>query len=258
MNHSLILLFVLLSGVQSQAQTQKPATIPTPTETAPTPTEPKSSDKVDLNKLEEKYWSAKDDDFTVVQNRAYPKAKRWSATLHAGKPINDNYREGTTLGLSVGYFFTERHGLEFQYQRLNSDFSDLVKQFVAENRVYPNGNSFLASKTLAYQFVPFYAKMSFLDKRIIYFDMAIGLAIGQTDYRIDKQEGGDAKSALHYGFDITQHFFLSEHFAFRFDFRNRWTNESRERYYRVGTQERSLGPKQINDTTLLFGLTYWL
>ncbi len=268
MKNSLILLIVLLSGVQSLAQTQgkKPSPAPTiPTSSsAPAPDtsaagsqEPRSSDKMDLNKLEEKYWSAKDDDFTVVQNRAYPKANRWALSLHGGKPINDNYREGNMTGLTAGYFFSERYGLELQYQSFASDYSELVKQFVAEKAVYPNGNSFMSSKTLAFQFVPFYAKMSFLDKNIIYFDMAIGVGVGTTDYRIEKIEGGENKSAMHFSLDITQHFFLSEKFAFRFDFRNKWTNEDRARYYPVGAEERSLGSKQVNDTSLLLGLTYW-
>ena len=34
----------------------------------------RGSDKLDIKKLEQKYWAAKDDDFSVVQNRRYVKA----------------------------------------------------------------------------------------------------------------------------------------------------------------------------------------
>ncbi len=230
-----------------------------PTADAAGGSEQKGSDRVDLNKLEEKYWSAKDDDFTVVQNRAYPKAKRWSGSLYYGKPFNDNYREGTMTGASLGYYFTERYGIELQYQNMDSDFSELSKQFNDSYKTYPNGNSFVSGTSVVFQFVPLYAKMSFLDKRIIYFDMSIGLVLGNTEYRIEQVEGGQSKSAFHFGLDVTQQFFISERFAFRFDFRNKWTNESRANYNlpSVLKPERSLGDKLINDTSLLFGLTYW-
>src|SRR5687768_12565721 len=66
------------------------------------------SDKLDVQKLEQKYWSAKDDDFTVVQNRTFSKAKRWYLNTAYGVPINDPFSTGSILGLNVGYYFTER------------------------------------------------------------------------------------------------------------------------------------------------------
>src|SRR5687768_17351365 len=36
------------------------------------------SEKLDIQGLEEKYWAPKDTDFSVVQNRTYTKAKRFS------------------------------------------------------------------------------------------------------------------------------------------------------------------------------------
>ena len=47
------------------------------------------SDKLDIQKLEQKYWSAKDDDFSVIQNRAFQKEKRGFLSLNYGIPFND-------------------------------------------------------------------------------------------------------------------------------------------------------------------------
>jgi len=88
------------------------------------------SDKLDVQALENKYWSAKDDDFSVVQNRAFQKAKRFFGTLHAGAAINDPYFAGSYVGFSGGYFFNESWGLEGTYQMTNFDKSRSFKDIV--------------------------------------------------------------------------------------------------------------------------------
>ncbi len=220
----------------------------------------KESDKIDIQKLEQKYWSAKDSDFSVVQNRTYTKEKRLNLSLAYGLPINDPFYEGNVTSFMTSYYWSERSGLELNYTTSQFKTNDAFNNFVRDNGIYPNHNTFLNSKILNYSWTPFYAKMSFLDKKIIYFDMALGFGLGTTDYRQNTENGGKTKSAITKAFTITQHFFFSNHFSFRMDYVNKWTDEEKLRYQiKAGETEddRGLGKKSVNDSSLTFGLTYW-
>lgn len=214
------------------------------------------SDKLDIKKLEQKYWAAKDDDFTVVQNRKYTKAKRVSLTVSGGIPFNDPFATGTLTSLQLGYFFNERLGIDFNYTKGNLKDNDAVDQFINRYGVTPDRNNYSSSKMLSVTYVPLYAKMSFLDKSIIYFDMGFSLGLGTTDYIIKKQEGDETKSAASYQWGVNQQIFFTEHLAVRVDLINRYTNENRSKFS-TSAPSRDLGTKMTNDSSLLLGLTYW-
>lgn len=216
----------------------------------------RGSDKLDIKKLEQKYWSAKDDDFSVVQNRRYTKAERFFLNVAGGVPINDPFGKGTILGLQVGYFFNERLGIDIDYQKASMEDNDSTRQFKVDNLTSPNYN-FIESSTMASAtYVPLYAKMSFLDKTIIYFDMGISVGVGTTDYVIKREDGDEKRSAMSYQIGINQQIFFSEHFAVRLDFINKFTNEQKYKYSN-NAPNRDLGIKMVNDTSLLLGVTYW-
>lgn len=262
-NHHRLLLkmivfpLLLLSGATSaQTKTEEPKKI-----------ENSESDKLDIQKLEQKYWSAKDDDFSVIQNRAFQKEKRFFLSGNYGVPFNDPNSVGSIQGLSFGYFFNERWGLELSTSNANFKFNDTVDFFRSTYGALPNHNTMKSANTLMGYWVPIYAKMSLLDKKIIYFDMGIGLGVGTTSYDQNAcvlGEGCNAnsgidtisktnKSAPHYAFTIMQQFFLSEHWAVRVDLMNRYTNEDR-----INSRDKtSIGSKMTNDTTFQFGITYW-
>lgn len=219
------------------------------------------SDKLDIKKLEQKYWSAKDDDFSVVQNRAFTKEKRYFVDLSYGIPINDPYSTGSISGVTGGYYFSERWGLEFSWQDANLKGNDAFEQFVKEHGTVPNHNILQETYTLSAVYIPFYAKMSFLDKRIIYFDMGFGVGVGSTKYDMVKDKGSSSDQQPHYSFDVLQHFFFTNNFALRVNLKNKWTNEERSRYrLKSGESEsnRSLGTSTVNDTSLMLGVTFWL
>ncbi len=219
------------------------------------------SDKIDLKQLEQKYWSAKDDDFAVVQNRRYTKDHRHYLSLVAGPPISDPYSTGMITGFHYGYFFSERWGLDFEFTQANLHDNNATEQFITEHKTTPNHNNFVASKSLSYAFFPLYAKMSFLDKAIIYFDMGVSVGIGTVDYRILKEEGDETKSAFSYHITVTQQIFFSEHWALRADFTNRWTDEQLLRWAVTANSgsnpDRDHGTKKMNDTSLLLGVNYY-
>jgi outer membrane beta-barrel protein len=227
------------------------------------------SDKLDIQKLEQKYWSAKDDDFTVIQNRAFTKAGRFYINPSYGTPFNDPNSVGSMYGVNAGYYFSEKFGLELGYTTSNLKINDTVSNYKQSYGAIPDYNTFKSAATLMAYWVPIYAKMSLLDKKIIYFDMGIGAGVGTTGY--DQNlclvsnncgSGGSlsanntttiSKSAIHYAINVTQQYFLSEHWAVRVDFMNRWSAEE-SLSSKTGS---SLGNKSVNDTALQFGFTYW-
>lgn len=234
-------------------------------QTAPSAAE-RGSDKLDIKKLEQKYWAAKDDDFSVVQNRRYTKADRFYLTLSGGVPFNDPYSTGTITSGSLGYFFSERWGFEANYNSATLKDNDAVGQFVKTYGAIPDHNILKSSTFLSAIWVPFYAKMSALDRGIIYFDMGLSVGAGTLDYEITQAEGNVGKNVFAYKFGVFQQIFFTQHFAFRVDLINTWSNQERMKYYApntnvggitTGAGSRELGSETINDTSLMFGLTYW-
>lgn len=216
------------------------------------------SDKLDIKKLEEKYWSAKDDEYSVVQNRAFTKANRYYVFAAAGTPLNDAYSAGQVYTTNIGYYFSEKWGAEVSYMTASLINNDATDQFVREHRTVPNHNRLNSAVNANFMFVPLYAKMSFLDKKIIYFDMGVSVGFGQTTYSIVKEAGDKTSTGVNWNLKLFQHFFFTENIALRADFINMWTDEEKERYRVQGTNtDPKLGTSTINDTSLLLGVTYW-
>ncbi len=253
---SLLIISLAFIGAASQATAQ---------EAKPDAKQERGSDKLDIKKLEQKYWAAKDDDFSVVQNRRYTKADRFYLTASAGIPFNDPYSTGSIFAANLGYFMNERWGFELNYNSANMKDNDAVDQFVNTYKVMPDHNIFKSSEFLSAIWVPFYAKMSALDKAIIYFDMGLSVGVGNLNYEIAKVEGNDSKSAFAYKLGVFQQIFFSEHFAVRVDLNNTWSSQDKMKYYVPGstvngnaiTGVRDQGSETVNDTSLMIGLTYW-
>lgn len=196
--------------------------------------------KLDVSDLEKKYWAPKDTDFNVVQNRTYSKEKRFSGTVLFGTPTNDLFNEGTHLGLLGNYFFSERYGVELSYFSSSLGESSSVSRFreLSLGGTSPDYSTLKSQYGVSFNWVPFYSKMSFLNQKIIYFDMAFSPAISYLNYT--QQTDGDPaeknKSSIAYGIDITQYYFISKYFAVRVDLRNRWFTEKVIRFTDGSTQ----------------------
>jgi outer membrane beta-barrel protein len=246
------LLTIILSASGAWAQ-QTPA----PTPAAPA-ADSRGSDKLDIKKLEQKYWAAKDDDFSVVQNRRYTKAERFYFNLGGGIPFNDPFATGSILSGTAGYYFNERWGVDFTYSKANFKDNEAVDQFISRYGITPDRNYFDGSQMLSVSYVPLYAKMSFVDRAIIYFDMGISVGAGNVDYVIKKQEGDETMHAFAYQWSVFQQIFFSEHFAVRVDLINKYTTEQTYTWSTNPTStQRDLGKKSVNDSSFMLGLTYW-
>ncbi len=237
------------------------------------PVEPSKtgSDKMDLQKLEDKYWASKDDDYKVIQNRTFAKTGKFYGSAVYGILMNDPFAKGRVFGAMFGYYLNEDFGLEFSYLAYNSNKNETVSQFESTQgaaALSPNYNLIKGNKTLSATYTPFYAKMAFMNKAILYFDMGFTLGLGLTDYqqqKVTKDNGTGAKTASneivsspHVEFGIMQQLFLNQHFAFRIDVKNTIYTQKVKQYEitsNIPEGNRTESSKSGNDTTISLGLT---
>lgn len=262
---ALVSISVNSAWAQSKKATKKAA--PAPVVAPVTPSAPveggqKDSDKVDITDLEQKYWAPKDTDFSVVQNRTFTKDGKIFVSLQAGPLVNDYYSEGLLYGGTLSYFFNERHGIQATYLGADLKDSDPTKQLTNfGSGVSPDFGRFTSYYGVGYTFVPFYAKMSFLGSRIMYFDMAITPTIGMTQYDQVLEDRKNGKSSMTYGIDVTQYFFLTENFAIRADLKNQWFAEEVVSFRGNAGQGIVKGQKVRDEntqfTTFMLGLTLY-
>lgn len=224
----------------------------------------RESDAMDIKAIEEKYWSSKDTDFNVVQNRHYAKEKRFFFSLSYGPIMNDPYSIGRMTSLNFGHYFSERTGLEFGYETASLKDNDSTEFFKTRYGANPDYNLFKSYKSINYIISPFYAKMSFWNQTIIYFDMQFAIGIGQMTFEqqvLPEQGGNRIVNVMGFNFDITQQFFFHRNWAIRLDIKNKFTNQERLKYKLDGIApdetQRSLGTFPIQDTSILFGATYF-
>jgi outer membrane beta-barrel protein len=216
------------------------------------------SDKLDVSDLEKKYWAAKDTDFNVVQNRIYTKANRLTLTGGYGMLIGDSYSDGQILGVGTNYYFNDRYGIELSYNKINSSNNDQTEGFLNTYGVLPNHNKQTSFYGGAFNWVPFYAKMSFLGMKILYFDMAFSPGLGMTTYEQQLEAGNIEKQALTFTFDVSQHIFLSKHFAIRLDYKNHWFQEEVREFRSTAPYNNMKIKDQTNHTSILmFGATFY-
>jgi outer membrane beta-barrel protein len=213
-----------------------------------------------LDQLEQRYWSAKDDDFRVVQNRVYSKEGRLALTLHHGNLMNDNFGDGSLTGLAASYYFNEHWGLELNYLDSSVTRTDAMKR-VERLGTMPDHSLIDSTMTLSAVWIPFYAKMSVMDKTIIYFDMAFGVGVGQTEYSIQRQNlSGIPKSTPHISLDATQFYYLNTSLAVRLDVKYQIFEQERLRYgLNDGETEadRDLPSVQYQHLIMTLGLIYF-
>lgn len=231
----------------------------------------RSSDKVDLKKLEDKYWSAKDDDYGVIQNRTFSKAGKLYLTLSYGPLVNDPFAKSRAAGGMLGYYLNEDFGIEAHYLSYTSSKNESVENFnsLSAAGVSPNYNLISGAYGVSMTYTPFYAKMAFMNKAILYFDMGFTVGAGMTKYDqvifkrvngIGTAIGEDKISATspHFELGVMQQLFINKNFAFRVDVKNTFYSQKVLKYDVGVSGDQNARPeetKSANDTTIALGFT---
>src|SRR5690606_39441233 len=91
----------------------------------------------------------------------------------------------------------------------------MVTSFEDRYGATPNHGKVTGYYGASFNWVPFYAKMSWLGSRILYFDMASSPGLGVTTYDQQTDSGPKAATAPTPSFDVSQSIFFSKNFAFR-------------------------------------------
>lgn len=228
-------------------------------------------DSIDLKKLEEAYWASKDDNYSVIQNRTFTKTNKFYLSLGYGLLINDPYAKARELGVSVGYFLNEDLGLELSYYNFDSSQNDTVTAY--ENQfggAKPDYNLLKSKQTLSLVYSPLYAKMSLMNKSILYFDMGVTLGLGISQYEIqkvnkdgvgNKTQANEMASSPHLEIGLMQQLFINQTLAIRLDIKNSFYTQKTKQYeIAIGAAEstRTESSRSTNDTTFSLGLTLFL
>lgn len=264
------LIVLLATTAQATEKNTKISNLPTVSADKPATAHEAQSDSMDIKKIEEKYWTAKDDEYGVIQNRTFSKQRKYYVSLVHGPLINDPFASARVTGLMGGYYFSEDFGVEFSYFSYASSQNDTVSAY--ENQfggAKPDYNLIKGSKTLSLVYSPFYAKMSFMNKSIMYFDMGFTAGLGLSDYeiqKVDKDGGGnktstpEMKSSPHLEIGLMQQLFVNKNVAIRLDIKNSIYKQDTKQYeIGIGAPEssRQSGSKSSNDTTITMGLTFF-
>lgn len=222
------------------------------------PTAP-ADEKVDISDLEKKYWSTKDTDFNVVQNRLYSKAGRFSVAANYGLLVNDPWSTGQVFNGELAYYPSERFGIQGTYEYIDAQDNTATKEMIRAKGAHPDSNRLRDYFGIAAAWVPFYAKMSVLSSSIIYFDMQVSIGAGMQSYLQQMDTGHNQKQTPAVELNVTQHFFLTKNFAIRLDLKNRWYREEVVYYNSTSVVlggSRTIRDSVSNATVLTGGLTF--
>jgi outer membrane beta-barrel protein len=188
-----------------------------------------ADEKIDVSDLEKRYWTAKDSDFAVVQNRLFSKEGRVALSLEYGSLINDAWSESPTLGVSANYYLSERWGVEVAYTTTDSKDNQAIQNLRTQNG-FPDHNKPKTYTGVGLNWVPFYAKMAFLSSRILYFDMSITPGLGVVSFEQQIEGRNQVKQTPAVSLDLTQHLYLTQWLALRLDLKNRWYQDEIVKY----------------------------
>jgi outer membrane beta-barrel protein len=178
-----------------------------------------------------------------------------------GPLLTDSYNTSYNLGVAGNYYFSEREGVEAHYWSTVGSESDLVSYFKGRYGTIPDYNLTRAYFGLAYNYVPIYAKLSWLGKKILYFDMSVSPGLGVTQLESISIAGASGTSApstkqmpITLALDVAQQLFLSEYLALRVDLRNHIFQEA---VYGAATQAQ-VRTKVTYQGSITFGVTFFL
>jgi outer membrane beta-barrel protein len=186
----------------------------TATSYAQTDTKPVAGETVDIKKVSQKYINNQYEvEMNVIQNRQFSKANRFEFNVMGLSVNSDLFLTTYSVGASLGYHFSEYWGVRAVYWKDFSSTNNAYKTFVEKigggsspNPVEPN--SYMGAEL---KFSPFYGKLSFLKKSIVYYDFyaLAGLGLRKMEYN----------NALAPTFGLGQQFFISKFFSLFMEYR---------------------------------------
>ena len=171
-----------------------------------------NTEEVEVKKLREQYWSqGKDAEVGVVQNRLYSKKRKFEFSLQAGTLNGDPFLSTTSLGGSLGYYFSEyisAHAVAYKAFSNGSSALDTLINTMGQTANYNKPLSYAGGEARASLL---YGKLSLYGAVILYLDAYINLGAGAMSTESGKN--------LAFTAGIGQQIHISQLFSLNLDYR---------------------------------------
>ncbi|OFZ23336.1 MAG: hypothetical protein A2X94_03815 [Bdellovibrionales bacterium GWB1_55_8] len=142
------------------------------------------NEKVQVDAIKEKYWNRGDEsELGVVQNRLYTKAGKLEVGSFFGMLSSDPFLSVQSFGGSVGFHLSEYLGLRLLGWKSQVSPSNALITFQETRGATTNTNEPRAFYGAEAAGSILYGKLSFLGKKIIYYDLHLlgGAGVTQTE-----------------------------------------------------------------------------
>ena len=208
---------------KTPAPTQRPSYQELPGAASPPAVEEKNTQ--DLNQVQEQVKKDKIERLTdlntlapfrevsVIQKKYMPKTGRFQFFAAGGMTTNSPWFLNLGARINIGYFFTETLGIEVGGMFLSNSEREVSKEIRENNKLQPekfvNTKNNMGADLI---WAPIYGKVSFINDRIVPFDMYFSAGAGSSS--TNSQEG--TNTTFHVG--TGQIFSLGKSMAFRWDY----------------------------------------
>ncbi len=150
---------------------------------------------------------------SIIQKKFMPKSERFQLFGGLGLTTNTPWFLNAGFKLNLGYHFTESFGVELSSVFLSSSERQVAQEIRTNNNLQPE--QFIYTKSYAgldLLWTPFYGKMTFLNKKIIPYEMYLSLGGGSSNTNSLEK----TSSTFHLG--TGQVFTITRSMAFRWDY----------------------------------------
>lgn len=148
---------------------------------------------------------------SVIQRRYLPRTGRFQAYIGPAMTLNDPWFNVLGASVKLGYNFTEAWGIEGNYSFMSTDKTMALKELSKENNITTENFVYVKNYyTLGVNWTPLYGKMTWLNEKIVYYDIYFSAGFGATEIQT-----GDNQETFNIG--AGQIFSISKAYAFRWD-----------------------------------------
>lgn len=148
---------------------------------------------------------------SVIQRRYLPRTQRFQAFIGPSMTLNDPWFNVMGASLKLGYNLTETWGIEGNYSFMSTDKTNALKELSRENNITTENFVYVKNYySLNLNWTPLYGKMTWLNKKIVYYDIYFNLGFGATEI-----QNGNKQDTFSIG--TGQIFSISKAYAFRWD-----------------------------------------
>lgn len=206
-----------IEGLYEQEKSQENKIESQPEETVKSEPEEKR-ELPDVKKLSNLNQLELFDDVATIQKRFLPKTKRFEAFIGAATTINDAFFAQNGLNGRLGYYFSERWGVEGNLGWMSSSDKAVT---TALQEIAVNTGGQVATElyyTLDIKWIPIYGKYAYFNQKIIPFDLYFIAGLGKSNVFTKNASNVVVKdSPLTFQFGTGQVFSITKSMAFRWE-----------------------------------------